>query len=177
MKKISPYAILSKWLHDGSMESEIPKQLVDDKSIGCHYVLYYFQDSPYIQYISNTFNNYEIFKLDRLEIFKFIKQTIRLCHHKPRFISRVNAQKTKFEQLMFRRHPYLKRMEIRRLCEVIDSSENKDLIYESLGLTVTKKSKMTKKEKEGFKSKPVEAVPSDAISLDVFLLDFGIEEI
>ena len=55
--KKSVYYILNKWIQDGSKYTEVPEEIINDKSISQNYILYYFRSSKYISYLSSLFNN------------------------------------------------------------------------------------------------------------------------
>ena len=143
-KKTSIYTILNRWLHDGSLSTQIPVEVVKDKSIGQTYLLYYFQSSSHGMVISKLFNNYGLFQMDRVEVFKFLKQSIMLSGYKPPFVKNTPKRKSKLLDILKQKHPFMKRDEIFMLINIIDNSDEKDRIYEMFGLYDPKKKKVTK---------------------------------
>ena len=150
--KISPWTVMNRWLYDGSKTSPFPKELIDDKSIGPQYILYYFRDSIYNLVINKLFNNYSMFSLDRVEVLKFLKESVMLSGYKPKFIPRYKDTKSKIGKILKAKHPYLKWQDINLWVELIDKSDDKDQIYETVGLYSPKKLK-TKKTKTKKKKK------------------------
>lgn len=150
-KTVSVYTLLSKWLNDGSKTSKIPDEVVKNKAIGPQYLLYYFQASPYIMYISKTFNNYGVFQLDRLQVFHFLKKSVRLSGFRPKYIPRYNTTRQKLWKILRDKYPYLKSYDIETLIDHIESRDDKDVIYEMYGLSKPKKKRVTKKERQAKK--------------------------
>ena len=160
-KKVSPYTILSRWIFDNNRTSEIPEEIVKDKSIGPQYVLYFFQGSSYQRLISEMFNNYGMFQIDRLEMFKMIKIAARLSGFKPKFIPRYSETKTKLAKALKKKYPYLKYNDVNLLVEEIELSDDRDIVYEMLNLKVPKKYKTKKSTKENqihIENQPKEAI-------------------
>lgn len=144
----SPYTIFNHWLHDGSLKTDIPKEIVDLKSFSHTYLLYYFQSSPYIVYLNEHFNNFGFYTMDRLEAFRFMKECVYKSGYKPPFIKRRSASKEKLSKYLKGKFPYLKRYEVDQLCKIVDKSPNADSIYEMAGLKIPSKKKLTKKEQK-----------------------------
>jgi hypothetical protein len=147
-KPVSNYTLLTRWLFDGSKVTGIPEDVVKDKSISQLYLLYYFQASHLNLYINQTFNNYNLFALDRVEVFKFLKQCVNLSGYKPSFVKKESKIKSKLVDALVSHYPYLKREEIFMLVEMIDASDEKDAVYEMFGFYKPKKKKITKAEKK-----------------------------
>jgi len=147
-KPLSNYTLLTRWLYDGSKTTNIPDDVINDKSISQLYLLYYFQCSHYISYISKTFNNYGLFSMDRVEIFKFLKQCIELTGYRPPFIKRGSKTKSKMLDVLKFKYPFLKKEEVFMLIEQIDNSDEKDSIYEMFGFFKPKMKKLTKAEQQ-----------------------------
>ena len=170
-KSVSNYTLLTRWLFDGSKTTTIPEAVVKDKSISQLYLLYYFQSSHYNLYINDTFNNYGIFSLDRLEIFYFLKECISLSGYRPPFIKRGPKNKSKMVDVLKLKHPYLKKEEIFMLVEFIDASDNKDAIYEMFGFYKPTKKKVTKAEKKRME-KEITEQKNKEVSLSSLLGNF-----
>jgi hypothetical protein len=142
--KISPYKILTNWLYDGSKLTQFPQELIDDKSIGQNFLLYFFQQSSYGLIISKIFNNFGLYILDRIEVFKFIKEAVSISGYKQQYIERGIKHSEKFEKLLKLKFPYLKNYELPLLVDIIDKSEEKESIYQMFGIYDIKKKKSTK---------------------------------
>jgi hypothetical protein len=183
-KKPSPYTILNKWLFDNNKNSVIPEEIVKDKSINSHYILYFFQGSKYQMLISEMFNNYGVYSLDRLEVFKLIKEAVRMSGFRPAFIPRYNNSKTKLSNALKAKFPYLKYNDVNLLVDQIEVDDDRDVYYEMLNLKAPKKHK-TKKEAfnklKELKSKPKEVikevVKSNAYTWSELIDNFEIKEI
>jgi len=147
-KSVSNYTLLNRWLFDGSATTSIPVDVVKDKSIGQSYLLYYFQSSHYNLYINSIFNNYNLFALNRLEIFSFLKQCISMSGYRPPFIKKAPKKTNKLVKVLIDKYPFLKREEIFMMIDFIDGSDEKDSIYEMFGFYKPKKKKVTKAEKK-----------------------------
>lgn len=141
---VSPYTLLNNWLLDNNKDSIIPEDLVNDKTIGPQYILYFFQGSIYQPFISNLFNNYGVFQLDRLEVFKLVKQAVRLSGFRQKYIKRFTESKTKLSKSLKSQYPYLKYDDVNLLVDKIEESDDRETIYEMLGLSVPKKVKTSK---------------------------------
>jgi len=148
-KQVSPYTILNRWLYDGSKQTSIPEELVNDKVIPNTLLLYHFQSSPFILYLSEHFNNYDLYLMDKASVLKFLKQCVLLSGYKPPFIEKIKTEKKKISKVLKLKFPYLKMYEINHLVDLIDNDEeNKDTVYETLGFYQPKKKKTTKAEKD-----------------------------
>lgn len=146
--KVSPYQLLNRWLHDGSSETKIPKEVIEGREIGPQYILWYFKNSIYNVYINKHFNNFNIYQLDKQSSLIFLKRAILLCGFKPQFMPRQKGTTSKIAKILKLRYPYYKKDDINLLVKLIDESEEKDQIYETLGLFNPKKKKTTKASKK-----------------------------
>jgi len=180
VKGPSSYTLLGRWISDGKKYSAIPQEIIEDKRIGPQYLLYYFQASPFILYFSSIFNNYSIYQLDRLEVFKFIKQTVLKCGFKPPFIPRTSIDRSKIAKNLRSKFPYLKYDDINLAVEFLDKSEDKDSIYEFFGLYPSKKEKIKKTKKVKSKQKEQEVKKEEVVntgySVEDLLKNFEMEE-
>ena len=151
VKKISPYTLLNKWLYDGSKTTKIPPEVISNKVVSQNILLYHFQQSKYIVYLSEVFNNFYLYSLDREEVFHFLKECIQRTGFRPRFIPRIRQTYSKTVKILTLKFPLLKKDDIKMLIEKIDESEQKDAFYEMIGIRKPKKLKNKKKDKEAFK--------------------------
>jgi len=175
--KKSVYYILNKWIQDGSKYTEVPEEIINDKSISQNYILYYFRSSKYISYLSSLFNNYDIYMMDKIEIFKMIKDIVLKTGYKPRFIPRSSDNRTKLFKILKDKFPFLKKYEVPLIIDMIDKSEDKDNIYETLGISKSKK----EKNKDGLapvnNSTNNDDKEEEIYSWDKLLLNFEIQEL
>jgi len=114
-----------------------------------------------------------------------MKECVRRTGFKPRFVRFAkSSSKHKLTKALIQLYPYLKKYEISQLADMIDTSDDKSAIYESLGLTKPKKKKLTKKEKTSgiqeikaeMKSEDDKPKEIDSCSWEDFLSHFSIEE-
>jgi len=169
-KSYSPYQVLNRWLYDGSKQTQLPKELEDDKAIPTTILLYHFQASKYILYLSELFNNFDMYQMRKKDVFRFLKQCILLTGYKPPFIQKVKTQRNKLAKILRMKFPYLKLYEIDFLIETIDQSPEKDRIYETVGLYAPKKKKSTKADKA--KLEKANTQKAEAVSLDDVMNNF-----
>jgi hypothetical protein len=157
-----PYRTFNNWLFDGRRDTPIPSPKTDDNGkvvvpdilkynspITHTFVISLFLRNGHLnQYLDEYFNNIGLRYLTREDLFKFIKKCvidfkikkrdIMFYKRKPRVIL--------YEKLR-EKMPFLKNDDVSLLCELVDKSENKDSIYDSLGLDKPKKTKMKKAKK------------------------------
>ena len=176
---VSPYKILSDWIYDGNKNSEMPEDLKNDKAIGSQFVLYFFRGSKYFHFIESMFNNYDVFQLNKFDVFRFIKSSVRSSGYRQRYLSSFKDSKSKLATILKKKYPVLKYDDVNLLVDIIDNGEMKDLVYETLGLKKAKKSKVKKSDlKKGKKSKKEIKNPKlDNSSLQGVMSSFQIEEI
>jgi len=156
-KEISSYTLLNRWLYDGSRTSIVPDSVLNDYKMGPQYVLYFFRGSHYLPYISNTFNNFGIFQMDKTEVFKMIKDIVMRTGFKPKFYRTASKSKIKLVEALRKKFPFLKVNDIRLLSEKIDESEMKETIYHTLGISKgSSKKRTTKKQLEQIKQQMVD---------------------
>ena len=150
---VSPYTLLNKWLYDGSETTDIPKELTENKYvISQNILLYHFLHSKYIVYISEIFNNYNLYLMDRVDVFKFLKQCILVTGYRPKFYAKNEIEKSKVINFLKEKYPFLKKEEIMFLRDNIDNSDFKDVFYENIGIRNPKKEKTKKADLEEFKA-------------------------
>ncbi len=147
---ISPYTLLSRWFFDGSSTTEVPKDAV--KAISQLYLLMYFQASPLICYISKHFNNYGLFSLPKEEVFQFMKLIISKTGYKAPFIKSEKIAESGLIKCLKKQYTDLKPSEIGMIVDFINSSDEKDAIYEMFGLYKPKNKKLTAAEKKRLKN-------------------------
>ncbi len=155
-----------KWLFDGKLDSEIPNKevlLKYNSPISHTYLISLFlKNGSLNNYLNKYFNNFNIRKIDKEELFIFIKKCVKdfKININTIYYSSYRRRKKLFD-IVRKKIPLLKDYEIEFLCnEIIDKHENKDQIYSSLGLEINIKQKKSKIKKEQKNKK---------ISLDDFL--------
>jgi len=164
-----PYKTFNNWLFDRNIKSEIPKPKIDkytneeiipdilkyNSPIHHTYILPMFVNYPKLnKYLDTYFNNINLRYLDKKEFFYFIKQCVidfRVQRYNIPFI-RKYYKRHKLFSILRKKIPILKDYEIFTLCDNIDRMEDKDDIYDSLGVKkirkdILKKAKKTKKKK------------------------------
>ena len=168
--KISPYALLNRWLYDGSVETKIPKEVIEANEIGSQYIIWYFKNSIYNIYINKHFNNFDVYQLDKETSLTFLKKTILSCGFKPQFMPKQKTTTSKIAKILKSKYPFYKKDDINLLVSLIDVSEEKDQIYETLGLFAPKKKKTTKtmqKEISKFMLEYKEPEEKDSVELHI----------
>lgn len=157
------HKIFQNWLFDGDPKSKIPSgegipDLLSYKSpINQMYLISMFLNQGKLNHFLNEyFNNINLYYLDKEELMRFIKKCVidfKIQRKSLPFIPR--TKNTKLFDVLRKKIPVMKNHDISYLTEIIDNSEEKDLIYYSLGLEKQEKikkqkglKKTTKKEKE-----------------------------
>lgn len=151
----SYFKVFMNWLFDGNINSQIPKEdlknnipdILSYKSpITCTYVINLFIKCLKINnYLDEYFNNINLRYLDKKELFYFIKELVIKNNIKRYQLHyTIYKPKNKLYDLLREKIPYLKNDEILLLCDKIDKLENKDDIYNSLGIIEPKKEKIKK---------------------------------
>jgi len=156
----SPYKIFNTWLFDGSKTSPIPpaRGKVDilkyNSPITHTYILSLFmRNNSLNKYLDEYFNNINLRYIPKEELFKFIKkcvQDFRVRRNQTVFYK--FQRQNKLYGILRDRFPQLKNNDVSLLCELIEKSEEKEAIYNSLGMEVPKKKKIktgVKKPKKG----------------------------
>ena len=158
-----PYRTFNGWLFDGSSDSEFPKpRYADDGKEIIPDVLKYnspithtyaismfLRNGPLNHYLDKYFNNIDLRYLDKKELFKFIKKCVldfRVNKRTTTFIP--YTRKTKLFSLLRNKFPELKNCDVSLLVELVDSSDDKEAIYNTLGLEKPKKIKIKKEKRK-----------------------------
>ena len=145
-----PFRTFNNWLFDRNKLSPIPppRDGVDilkyNSPITNTFILSLFlRNGNLNHYLNEYFNNMGLRYIPKDELFKFIKKCV--------FDFKVTRRDTVFYK--FRRYdkmysilrdkfPQFKNNDITLLCEVIERSDDKDAIYQSLGFDLPKKKKL-----------------------------------
>lgn len=169
-----PFRTFNAWLFDGQKDSPIPNPKKDEngKIIVPDILKYnspithtfvtsmFLKHSPLNFYLNEYFNDINLRYLTREELFKFAKkcvQDFRIQKSQITFYPR-KPRVMLYEKLR-ERMPLLKNNDISLLCDIIERSNNKDSIYDSLGLDKPKKVKLKKAKK----------ITNKKVSVDTFL--------
>lgn len=145
-----PYKTFNAWLFDGSLNSPFPKAtdkldlLKYNSPITHTFVLQLFlRNGNLNNYLNDHFNNIGLRYLDKEEFFKFIKKCVidfRINKRDTVFYPR--KPKNKLFDILRDKLPYLKKDDITLLISEIEKSDEKEGIYNALGLEVPKKKKI-----------------------------------
>lgn len=164
-----PFKTFNKWLFDGSRNSPIPEPRFDkdgkvivpdilkyNSPITHTYLISMFvKNGPLNHYLNEVFNSMDVRYLDKKELMLFIKQCVLDMRVKPRDTTYFPFKRQeKLINELRRRFPFLKPYDLSYLTKLIDESEDKDSIYQTLGIEVPKKQKI-KLKKEKIKSKKI----------------------
>jgi len=146
-------------LFDGSRTSPIPQKevfLKYNSPISNNVIISMFlMYGPLNHYLDKYFNNFDVFRLEKEDLFKFIKRCI--IDFKVRR-NNLSFYKTKKDSNLFqalrKKFPTLKGWDVNLLCSIInkEDEESKKSIYDSLGLLKPERAKAIKglkKKEEG----------------------------
>lgn len=144
------YQFLNKWLRDGNLTSEYPKELEGTRLINGVFFLNYFESSQkYFPFINKLFNNFGLFELKVKELAILLKEMLYYTGFKQPFIKRTKkSDNNKLVSILKKKYPYYKHEEVLMAVDIIDNSAEKDIIYEMFGLYSIKTKKLTKKEQK-----------------------------
>jgi hypothetical protein len=171
-----PFRTFNSWLFDGQKNTPIPKPKTNDDGkvimpdilkynspITHTFVLAMFlKHGPLNYYLNEYFNNMNVRYLSREELFIFIKKCVQQFKiQKSQITFYPRQQKVILYEKLRDRVPLLKNDDIYLLCDLVEKSDNKDAIYDSLGMDMSKKTKLKKAKK----------LTSKKITLKKFLSD------
>jgi len=139
-----PYKTFSSWLFDGNPKSPIPtpSEKVPDllkynSPIHHTYLISLFLNNGKLNhYLDKYFNNMSLRYLERDELFKFVKklvQDFKIQRNSLPFF-KYGGRKTKLYDSLRRKLPMLKTYDVSFLCDVIDKSNEKEVIYATMGI-------------------------------------------
>lgn len=156
-----PFRTFNSWLFDGQKYSPIPKpkngvNLLKYNSPITHTFLVsmFLRHGPLNSYLNKYFNDMNLRYLTKEELFKFIKKCVIDFKVKKRdIVYYPRRAKQILYDILRERIPTFKNDDVLLLCEIIEKSENRDAIFESLGLDKPKKGKVKKPKK--IKSKKI----------------------
>jgi hypothetical protein len=151
-----PFKTFHAWLFDGSRNTPLPKatEKVDilkyNSPITHTYVLSMFpKHGPLNHYLNTYMNNINLRYLDKAELFLFIKKCVLDFRVKRTDVTYFPYKRqTKLFTTLREKLPEFKNFEIKMICDKIDNDENRDQIYETLGIDKPKKKKLKKKKRQ-----------------------------
>jgi len=109
----------------------------------------FLTNGPLNHYLDSYFNNINLRYLDKKELFGFIKKCVLDFRVKRRDVTFVPwTRKSKLFGILREKFPELKNCDVSLLVDLVDESEDKDTIYNTLGLEKPKKMKLKKKRKK-----------------------------
>jgi len=152
----SPYQLYNNWIFNPDQKVEIPKELLKYNSpITVFYALNMFiMNSKLNSFLNEHFNNISVHYLEKEELFKFLKKCVKDFKIQRNSIPYIPFnRKEKLYEALRRKIPTLKNYEISSLCDIVNKSEQKDSIYNALGLVKTEKPAKIKKTKQKNKEK------------------------
>jgi len=169
-----PFRVFNEWLFDGRKDTPIPRLKTDDtgKVITPDILKYnspithtfvismFLKHGPLNFYLNKYFNDFNLRSLEKEELFFFIKkcvQDFKIQRSSIMFYPR-RAKMILYDKLR-ERMPLLKNDDLLLLSELIERSDNKEAIYNSLGLERPQKIKINKEKK----------ITTETISLKNFL--------
>lgn len=169
-----PYRTFYNWLFDGSRTSEIPKPQSDsDGKVITPDILKYnspitnsflismfLKKGPLNHFLNETFNNINLYYMDKAEIMKFIKKCVFDFKVSRREITYVPfyRKQDKLMKKLRNRFPTLKPEELQMLADSINDSGDKERIYQTLGIEMPKKKKIRLSKKSNGKQKKAKKI-------------------
>ena len=155
------YKTFYSWLFDGNIKSEIPKpKMKEDKVIVPDILKYnspinhtfvvklFLKNGSLNHYLDQYFNNIGLRYLEKEDFFKFIKKCIIDFKVNRKTIPYFKFKReTKIFNELKKKVPLLKNDDVYLLCDIIEKSDEKEAIYNSLGLEKPSKKRTTKKDK------------------------------
>jgi len=166
----SIYNIFWDWIFDKNMKTPLPekKTLTNYKSpIHASFLLKSFMNCPELNsYLNKYMNTIYVMRIDKIELFNFIKQCVIdfKIKRKDILFIKYNRDSDIFTKIR-EKNAFLKPFDIGILSDIINKSNEKDKIYESLN--ISKKPSIKK----------IKTKSSKKISLEEFLTNFTVYEI
>ena len=156
-----PFRTFNNWLFDRNKNSPIPppKDGVDimkyNSPITHVFALQLFmRHGPLNQYLDEYFNNIGLRYIPKDEFFKFIKKCVLDFKVKrTQTVFYKWRRQNKLYNILRDKFPQFKNDDISLLCELIEKSDDKKAIYESLGMELPKKKKLKTGKKRTKKGK------------------------
>jgi hypothetical protein len=156
-----PFRTFNTWLFDRNKTSPIPpaKDGVDilkyNSPISHTFVMQMFMRNGYLnKYLDEYFNNIGLRYLTKEEFFYFIKKCV--CDFrvkKSEIVYYKFRRQDKLYNILREKFPQFKNDDISLLAELIEKSEDRDVIYQTLGLDMPIKKKLKNSKKRPAKGK------------------------
>lgn len=150
-----PFKTFTNWLFDGKINSPIPNPdpengipdiLKYNSPITSTYIISLFTKCQKLNYYLNKYlNNMSLRYIDKSELFFYIKKCVienKIKRHQIHYF--IYDRKNKLFQELRKKLPHLKNGDISLMCEQIEKSNEKESIYQSLGIKKPKKEKIKK---------------------------------
>jgi len=155
----SEFSVFLSWCRDKNLNSPIPDSLVNSKAIGVPFLLSFFlPSSNYFCYINKTFNNWDALKLKNVDVMRTFKEIIYYTNYNAFSPKKAQPKENPLIKVLREKFPYYKKEEIIMAVNIIDNSEDKDVIYEMFGINdKVKVKKLTAKDKKD-RSKKLQSV-------------------
>lgn len=167
---MSLYKEFNQWLFDGDLTTSIPNKelmLKYNSPITPNYLInIMLKNGAITDYLNKYINNFNVRYIDKEELFMFFKfciQKFKISKHSVYYKKRA-AAKSKLYNILRMKEATLKEDDIDLLCDLIDDSDEKEMIYSSFGLDAPKKEKIKVGKKKTKKS-------SKGLTLKKFLKD------
>ena len=154
-----PYKTFNTWLFDGSRNTPFPKKtekvdlLKYNSPITPTFVIQMFLRCGSLNdYLDKYFNNIGLRYMDKEEFFIFIKNcVIDFRVNKRDVVFYPRKPRNKLYEILREKLPHFKNNDVELLTEMIENSEEKSVVYNTLGIEVPKKKKIKtgKKIKKG----------------------------
>ena len=167
-KQKSPFTLFNNWLFDRNINSHIPQKdilLKYNSPISKTYLISLFKKVGKLNhYLDKYLNNIGLRYLDNENLFFFIKKCVLDFNVSKRNLSYTYwpKRKSKLYEKLSKKFHNLKNYEIDFLCQIIDNSKDRDRIYQSFGIIISKKKKIKKNK-----------IKKSKVSLLEFLEAFG----
>lgn len=128
-----------EWLFDGNLDSEIPEHLCKNNSKITHiYAIRIFRNNIKLNdYLNNHLNTYDLFSLNKKELFYFIKRCVIDFGVSRKTIPWFGSKKENKDKLFNKlkeKYPLLKDEEIEIIHKYVNDSERKDTVKTTLGI-------------------------------------------
>jgi len=158
MAQVSPFKLFFGWLYDGNLKTEIPekqKLLKYNSPITTTFIMKVFLRSGLLNnYLNMYINNINLRYLDKEEFFKFIKKCVIDFKLKRKDIVYYQYKR---KDILFNKLrskvTSLKNDDLDLLCDIIDKSDEKESVYNSLGISKPVKTKKKKSKQKNISLK------------------------
>ena len=145
-----PFKTFNTWLFDGNIKTPIPtsKDILKYNSPITHtFVVSLFLRSGKLNHYLNTyFNDINLRYIPKEELFYFIKKCVIDFRVKKRdIVYYPRKAKNKLYDKLREKTAVLKNGDVSLLCDIINKSEDKDMVYQTLDIEKPKKQRIKKR--------------------------------